>query len=816
MEMPKISSKKTLISADCRPAFVEWMERRIFLSAAAYHTAIKAKPDVPYVGHMPITVIRATASPGTPSATTGSSTPVGGITPQEMVGAYLGTGFNFDGVTGNGAGQTIAIVDAYDDPGMVNSTASNFASSDLAEFDSYYGLPNPPSFIKYGATSSGAVTTRLPGDDPAGPYDKTGSTDWEVEESLDVEWAHVMAPQAKIVLIETKNDSDLFQGIQAADNLSGVNVVSMSFSSDEDGLGSASEEGVYNSDYFSNPRITYLASAGDEGAYGSGTEYATIESQFPASSQDVVAVGGTSLSVSGTSWSSESTWGDATDSGSEGGGGGGTSLYITKPAYQTGFGSGSLRQYPDISLDANPGTGVPIYDSYDFGTGTAWVPGYLGGTSLAAPMMAGLVAVADQGRALDGLTTLNSNGISGGTDIHTLLYSLASSSNSYAADFHDIVSGNSTGPSGSPPNYSVETGYDLATGLGSPEANDLVFDLSGISGTLAVNQPGITSLYYKEDSTSTLTDVWVNSTTPGSGVPTYKFADAEISSVIFNGATGNDSFTVNLSAGSAFASSLTSITYTGSSTGTNSLNIIGSASSNDNITASSANVSVGSVTVAFTNASILTLNPSTGTDVLTINSGTWNISPQITGGGILKRNFSSLSIASGAALLFDTATLHTDRMLVETSALSDAGELDLGGNDMIVHNGNLAAIDALLATGFNNGTWNGTGISSAAAHNDTTHLTALGAIANNLYGGNGQPQFDGASPLTTDILIKFTYYGDTDLNGKIDGSDYSRIDNGYLTSATGWANGDFNYDNHVDGSDYSLIDNAFNTQGNTL
>jgi hypothetical protein len=128
-------------------------------------------------------------------------------------------------------------------------------------------------------------------------------------------------------------------------------------------------------------------------------------------------------------------------------------------------------------------------------------------------------------------------------------------------------------------------------------------------------------------------------------------------------------------------------------------------------------------------------------------------------------------------------------------------------------------VNALLAGGYNNGNWNGNGIDSSAAATNANHLTALGAISNNLgsgntlYGGTGQSLFDGQSPLATDILIKYTYYGDANLDGKVDGTDYSRIDNGSFMTLTGWFNGDFNYDNTINGTDYTLIDNAYNTQG---
>jgi hypothetical protein len=123
----------------------------------------------------------------------------------------------------------------------------------------------------------------------------------------------------------------------------------------------------------------------------------------------------------------------------------------------------------------------------------------------------------------------------------------------------------------------------------------------------------------------------------------------------------------------------------------------------------------------------------------------------------------------------------------------------------------LAAITALVKQGYSNGTWTGTGITSSSAAADSAHLTAVGVILNTTY-----TSFDGATVAINDVLAKDTYYGDANLDGKVDGSDYSRIDSGYLTHTAGWYNGDFNYDGVVNGSDYTLIDNAFNTQGAAL
>jgi hypothetical protein len=885
MYMPRLNR------ASSNQGSLEALQPRLLLSSVSHHHSTKSTAATPAIairvdlaaGASAKVIKRAPKGSKNPVQISagGGASPYGGITPAQMVGAYLGTSLNFDGVTGDGSGETIALIDAYDDPGFVNTTAANnaFASSDLAMFDKQYNLPNPPSFTKYGVIYSSALhkyvtTTTLPGDDPNGPFYSTGAFDWEVEESLDVEWAHVMAPKANIVLVEASNTSSLFQAVLAAENLGSVNVVSMSFTLDENQIGN---ESAYDATYFDNATtsgITFLAAAGDYGAYGtngSSSDSTTVTPQYPAASPDVVAVGGTTLSVTGNNWLSESTWGAGTNSGMQAtqntpgnGGGGGISLYSSIPGYQTALlGSAGDREYPDISLDGNPSTGVPVYDSYDFGSATPWVLGTVGGTSLAAPLLAGLVAVADQGRALRGLLPLNSTGQTGGVDIHSQLYSLAGNTTSYAADLHDITTGNATGPAGTPPNFSPETSFDLASGLGTPVASTLTTDLAYYntsvgSSSLAINQPAITSLYFKQDANSAFTDVWVNSATPGTGSSTFKFPDAAISSLTYVGTSGNDSFTLDLTAGTSLENAGFTVNVTGNrsaanvltiagaettynasasvitfgtttvnfsnlstinlntSAGASTLQVNGNASGNDAFTVTSASVLFDSLTFNESNISLVTLNPGTGIDSLSVKSGSVTIASQTPGAGILTRNFSSISIATNASAIFATAAMHGDRMLVETGALSVSGQLDLGGNDMIIHNGNIAAINALLASGYNAGQWNGSGIASAAAHSDTSHLTALGAIQNTVYGGAGQAAFDGTSPLTTDVLIKYTYYGDANLDGKVDGSDYSRIDSAYDSTLTGWYNGDFNYDSKVNGSDYTLIDNAFNSQGNPL
>ncbi len=151
-------------------------------------------------------------------------------------------------------------------------------------------------------------------------------------------------------------------------------------------------------------------------------------------------------------------------------------------------------------------------------------------------------------------------------------------------------------------------------------------------------------------------------------------------------------------------------------------------------------------------------------------------------------------------------------MVLQLNVLTNSGLLDLANNDMVVHNGDLAAITAQIAAG-SAGHWTGSsGITSSIAAEHTN--TALGVELNSDSSGNPLVStFEGQSVTNTDVLVKYTYYGDANLDGVVNGSDYTLIDNGFNNSLTGWHNGDFNYDGVVNGDDYTLIDNAFNTQG---
>ncbi|MGO9109330.1 MAG: LamG-like jellyroll fold domain-containing protein, partial [Thermoguttaceae bacterium] len=447
---------------------------------------------------------------------TGSSSPVG-LSPNQVRGAYglgtIGSGAivfhdsQGNAIQGDGSGQTIAIVDAYDDPNAAN---------DLNQFSAYYGLPqfntgNGPTFQQLNQQG----LTTLPSPASIGT--------WGVEESLDIEWAHVMAPMANIILFEATDNSNgnLYQAVQIAASTPGVVVVSMSFSADEYS-GETGDDSIFTtpsghlggSATIGGPElsggVTFLAAAGDYGAYASGSS--SIVPQYPASSPNVVAVGGTSLYPSGNSYGSETAWGNGTSSGTEYGGGGGISSYEIQPSYQAGVVNSSYstnnsafstnqRTYPDVSADGNPSTGAPIYDSYDYTT-NPWASTQIGGTSLACPLWAGMIAVADQGRAILGFGSLD-----GPTQTLPALYNLP------AADFNDILYDTAQGPSagntlpgpstGPSPLYSPGPGYDLATGLGSPVAGSIL-------PALAVGPPSILAI--AQGPTSTLAGAMISPT----------------------------------------------------------------------------------------------------------------------------------------------------------------------------------------------------------------------------------------------------------------------------------------------------------------
>lgn len=307
----------------------------------------------------------------------------------------------------SGGSRLIAIVDAYDHPTL---------ASNLATFSRTFGLP-PASF------STVYAAGRRPAQDPKG--------NWEVEEALDVEVAHSLAPGARLVLVEAASEStgDLLAAVDVASTLvaqAGGGEVSMSWGTDE-------FAGERSYDYhFTKPGVVYFAAAGDDPG----------DVLFPAVSANVVAVGGTTVTRNANTgtFRGEATWTD---------GGGGASAYVPSPSYQAGVRdlTGRNRATPDLAADGNPQSGVNVYSSIPGSTAsTGWL--VVGGTSASTPIVAALVNAAGTFQA------------SSASELQSL-YARAGT-----RSFRTVTRG-TCGPDAS---YDATLPWSACVGLGSPEA----------------------------------------------------------------------------------------------------------------------------------------------------------------------------------------------------------------------------------------------------------------------------------------------------------------------------------------------------------
>lgn len=317
-----------------------------------------------------------------------TKTPVG-ITPRQIKSAYH--------LPQTGGRGTIAIIDAYYD---------RTVEADLAAFDKQFGLPACTK-------ANGCLIQHL--------MSSKESTNggWAMETALDVEWAHAIAPNAKLLLVEatTESGTNLLNAVDYAAKQKGVVSVSMSWGGAE-----FPEEMALDSHFKSVTGAVFFASSGDNGTGAS----------WPASSPDVVGVGGTHVSLnSNGSFLTETAWS---------GSGGGISAYEKEPSYQSGYNlrkAGGMRAVPDVSYDADPSSGFPVYKA------GKWQE--VGGTSAGAAQWAAIAALG--------------SGVS-----LTQLYSDKAAPNSVNY-FRDIVSG-TNGSCG----YlcRARKQYDYVTGLGSP------------------------------------------------------------------------------------------------------------------------------------------------------------------------------------------------------------------------------------------------------------------------------------------------------------------------------------------------------------
>ncbi|HUI88940.1 MAG TPA: S53 family peptidase [Anaerolineales bacterium] len=320
--------------------------------------------------------------------------PFASSAPTGLSPATIQSVYNFPTSLTAGSGKTVALVDAYDDP---------TAESDLGVFDSKYGLPACTTangcFKKVNQTGG----TRYPHSDSG----------WALEISLDVQWAHAIAPGAKILLVEASSSS--FSNLLTAEKYAKTHA---QYVSNSWGGSEFSSEHSYDS-YFVQSGVSFFVSAGDSG----------LPAEYPSASPNVISVGGTTLNFSGSTFTSETGWSD---------GGGGCSAYETATSAQSSFSQygqvscGGRRATPDVSLDADPNSGVSVYDSTKYSGQSGWWQ--VGGTSVSSPMWAG--------RSADAGVVVSSAYVYGNT-----------------ITFRDITSGNN--------GASCLTGYDLCSGLGS-------------------------------------------------------------------------------------------------------------------------------------------------------------------------------------------------------------------------------------------------------------------------------------------------------------------------------------------------------------
>jgi hypothetical protein len=298
--------------------------------------------------------------------------------------------------------------------------------------------------------------------------------------------------------------------------------------------------------------------------------------------------------------------------------------------------------------------------------------------------------------------------------------------------------------------------------------------------------------------------IWVDQ--PTSGAPTATAPKAILTSLTFTGTAGNDSFTLDAANGNPLTG--LTVSYDGLANGGagDLVSFKGSATA-DTVTFDAGSLVFNGQTLTLANSERGRFDGRDGGDFLNVNGG-GNVSIGNT------QHLAQLNVAAGASASVDTGA----NAVLVVNQMSLNGLLDMTDNDMILfYSGasQLSAVQALINSGRNGGTWNGaTGMTSSAARDRVPKNTTLGAMESadykSVFGAGAT--FDGEALPGNSVLVKYTYYGDTDFNGQVNFDDYSRTDAGFNAARSGWFNGDFDGNGQVNFDDYSLIDLAFNTQ----
>ncbi len=377
--------------------------------------------------------------------------PSGGLAPSDLLGAYDIAPLRKLGL--DGSGETVVFFES-----------DGYSAQDMSTFTTKFNLPAIQPVIKAGPT-----------------FDPGGETE------MDLEVVHEIAPAAKLVLYNmdvkaaaqsAKSTADVLNALltmqtQMVNENPGA-ILSQSWGTCEKPFGQALADAFAKLyDTADSLHETSFVSTGDNAAYeclrisnrGTAPSADVLSIPIPASLPGTTAVGGTRLSVSSNQgWYDETVWEDPVETN---GTGGGVSLYFSRPSWQQGPGVSdpqlnphNMRSVPDVSADADPMSGVAIY-STDGKGGGAWSTG--GGTSQSAPIWAGIAALLNQYLKQKSLPPLGF--------LNPALYKIAASPSSYPEiAFHDVTQGNNL-------YYPATTGYDMATGLGTPDAWNLAQDL---------------------------------------------------------------------------------------------------------------------------------------------------------------------------------------------------------------------------------------------------------------------------------------------------------------------------------------------------
>jgi subtilisin-like proprotein convertase family protein len=322
--------------------------------------------------------------------------------------------------------------------------------------------------------------------------------------------------------------------------------------------------------------------------------------------------------------------------------------------------------------------------------------------------------------------------------------------------------------------------------------------------------------YLRMDAGNANVQVWID-TAGGVGTPTYTAAKSILSTLSFTGAGADDALTIDTSNGNPLTSG--GVTFAGAG-GTDTLTILGKTSSADTVVFNTGSVWIGGLVITQSSVETEQFDGKGGNDSLTVNGGP-NV--QI----LATQHLASLDIADGASASVLDRSQGGKKVLVTGSLnLHSTGTLDLFDNNMMVFYSGLSPLPSIvdsIRNARNGALWNGTGITSTSAKNRAAHNTTLGAMNSDEYtlGGSFDGEPLGGGPTANAVLVKYTYNGDADFNGKVDGSDYGRIDSHFNQQNTagnigGWNNGDFDGNGKIDGTDYGMIDAAFNSQSEVL